>query len=132
MDISSITENNRALVSGYITAVGQKQFNRLSEYLADDLEFSGPKSSLHSGPQYIKVLEKLGTILLHNDIKRIFVEGNEACVIYDFVTDTEVGIVPSVEWLKISQGKISSIHLIFDRYRWEEVIEVMNRRVKKN
>jgi hypothetical protein len=36
-------------------------------------------------------------------------------VIYDLVTDTEIGAVPTVEWLRIEDGRIRSIHLFYDR-----------------
>src|SRR6266700_6492706 len=121
MSISETTEKNRKLVADYITAVGQKQFDKFSSFYHDDLEVHGPRNSFHSAQDYSAALKKLVTILLLNDIKKIFVEGNEACVIYDFVTDTPVGIVPSVEWMNIRDGKIASIRLIYDRHRWQEV-----------
>lgn len=131
METIEVKQNSKILVSDYINAVGQKQFDHLYTLLSDDVEFTGPFRSLRGANEYVAAIRGLGSILLRNDIKRVFVDGNEACVIYDFVTDTEVGIVPSVEWLTLKQGKISDIRLIFDRYRWNEVKEEMTRRLSK-
>jgi hypothetical protein len=46
-------------------------------------------------------------------------------VIYDFVTDTPVGAVASVEWLKIEDDRIASVHLIFENARWPEVLDTL-------
>jgi hypothetical protein len=42
-------------------------------------------------------------------------------VIYDFVTDTPVGAVLSVEHLKVRDGRIASSLLVFERLHWPEV-----------
>src|SRR5437764_7687603 len=123
--------DNRTLAVEYIEAVGNKQFDRLPAFFHPDLEFSGPGVArpTHTAQDLIDGLRRLTLILRRNDIKRVFVDGDEACVIYDFVTDTPVGAVPSVEWLTLEAGKIRSIVLIFDRHRWPEVQEELARRV---
>jgi len=49
-------------------------------------------------------------------------------VIYDFVTDTAVGAVPSVEWLRVEDGRIRSIQLVFHSQPWPAVVEELTRR----
>ena len=41
---------------------------------------------------------------------------------YDFVTDTPVGPVPTVEMLKIDGGRVRSIWLLFDLPVWDAVL----------
>jgi hypothetical protein len=53
----------------------------------------------------------------------VFLDGDEACLIYDFVTDTAVGSLPSVEWLTIDGGRIRTIRPIFANQRSPEVME---------
>ncbi len=50
------------------------------------------------------------------------------CLIYDFVTDTPVGAVPTVEWLRVEDGRIRSVWLLFDRQPWPAVMEEVARR----
>jgi hypothetical protein len=55
---------------------------------------------------------------VRNDVKRVFVDGDEVCVIYDFVTDT-VGVVPTIEWLGFEGDRIRSVKLYYDQVPWQ-------------
>jgi len=128
-----MTTDPAALVTAYIEAVGSKQFDRLLTLLAPDMEFGGPNvRATHSAQEYVTGLRRLTLILDHNEIKKILVQGDEACVIYDFVTSTPVGAVPSVEWFTLRDGRIQSSHLIFDRARWPEVLQALQARAGQN
>jgi uncharacterized protein YciI len=119
----------KGLTLAYLEAVGQKQFDRLSALLASNMEFTVPGgNTIHGAQDYIAALRRLGPILARNDVKRVFVDGNEVCVIYDFVTDTSVGAVPSVEWLKFEDGRIRSSRLVFHSLPWPKVLEELSRR----
>jgi SnoaL-like domain len=96
-----------------------------------DVEFSMPGKTIHGAQDYITALRRLGPITLRNDVKKVFVDGNEVCVIYDFVTDTSVGAVPSVEWLTVESGRIRSIRLIFHSQPWPGVLEELSRRTRR-
>jgi hypothetical protein len=61
---------------------------------------------------------RIGAIHVRNDVKRVFVDGDEACAIYDFVTDT-VGVVPTIEWLSFEGGRIRSVKLYYDQVPWQ-------------
>jgi hypothetical protein len=51
-------------------------------------------------------------------------------IIYDFVTDTPVGPVPSVEWIGMRNGKIKSVRLNFHSLEWPAIREEALRRAK--
>jgi uncharacterized protein YciI len=119
----------KALTLAYIDAVGQKRFDQLENLLAPDVEFSTPGATpIHGAQDYIRALERLGPILARNEVKRVFVDGNQAGVIYDFVTDTPVGAVPCVEWLTFEGRRIRSSRLIFHSQPWPEVRKELARR----
>jgi hypothetical protein len=114
----------KQLVSEYIQAVGDGRLDELSVYLQPDVRFESPGLPGSVGAEeFVAALRRLSPIIARNEIKRIFVDGGEACVFYDFVTDTPVGAVASVEWLTIEDGRIASVYLIFDKARWPEVLE---------
>jgi hypothetical protein len=121
-----MTTDTADLVTRYVQAVSDKRFDLLPAMLHPDADFGGPGLKPAHGTQaYIAGFERLAPILLRNDLKHVLVDGDQACVIYDFVTDTPVGPVPSVEWLKLENGHIRSAELIFDRGRWPEVLQVL-------
>jgi uncharacterized protein YciI len=122
----------KALTLAYINAVGQKRFDQLEALLAADMDFSPPAGKqIHGAQDYIRALERLSPILVRNEVKRVFVEGNEAGVIYDFVTDTPVGSVPTVEWLTFEGGRIRSSKLIFYSQAWPDVLKELTRRTSQ-
>lgn len=118
----------RDLVTEYIHAVGEGRLDRVEELLDPDVEFRGTAAELHGSEAYVGALRRLVPILLRNEIRQIVVEGNQAVVLYDFVTDTEAGAVLSTEWLTIEDGRIRSVVLFFDLRRWPEVIQELRRR----
>lgn len=118
----------KALVLAYLEAFEQKQFERVSALLHPDLEFQGPGGASHTVEDYLAALRRLSPVLLRNDVRKTFVDGNDVCVVYDFVTDTAAGAVLSVEWHTTEGGQIRSIQLIFDRQSFQAVREELARR----
>jgi hypothetical protein len=118
----------KTIAVSYVEAAGTKDLERISELLANDLTFVGPTSTYRTAAEVVAALRRLTAIHVRNDIKRVFVDGDEACVIYDFVTDTAIGAVPTVEWLRIEGGRIRSIHLFYDRVPWQTVLVEMQQR----
>jgi hypothetical protein len=122
-------ENNlEALALSYLDAVGKKDYKAVEELLTPDLQFVGPVTTRSSARDYIGALVRLGAIHVRNEPRRVFVDGDEVCVIYDFVTDTAAGAVPVIEWLRFEGRRISSIRLYYDRVPWKGVLEEMTRR----
>jgi hypothetical protein len=118
-----MTTNPKTLALAYLDAVGKKELGRLDDLLAPDLAFRGPSSTRSTARDFIGALARIGAIHVRNDIKRVFVDGDDVCVIYDFVTDTPAGVVPTVEWLRVEGGRISAIDLYYDRVPWKLVMD---------
>lgn len=111
----------------YIEAVGRHDLDSVRELLADDLvaRFAGdslPKEG------WLTALGGLLPILLRNEIRHVSAAGDDACVVYDFVTDTPAGAVACVELIGTEQGKIRSIELILDRVAFAPVNQALQDR----
>jgi hypothetical protein len=48
------------------------------------------------------------------EIQRVFQDGEEACVIYNLVTNIPAGSIPSAGWYGLRGGKIISVRAFFD------------------
>lgn len=112
--------NLEALARSYLESVGNKDLARVQALLSPDVSFVGPVMSLSGPEQVLEALRRISAIHVKNDVKRVFVDGNEVCVIYDFVTDT-VGSVPTIEWLTFSGGLIQAVNLYYDQLPWQIV-----------
>jgi ketosteroid isomerase-like protein len=122
-----MTTSNEAIVLAYLDALGKKDLERCAALLAPDITFVGPASKLSGVAEMLAAFRRISAIHVRNDVKRVFSEGNEVCVIYDFVTDT-AGALPAVEWLRVENGKIKSVKLYYDQVPWLALREEIARR----
>src|SRR5882757_11101335 len=99
----------KELAKAYIDAAGKSQYDQLPQLFHPELEFRGPYVTLHSADDYIAALRRIGAVRLRHDVRKIFVDGDEVCVIYDFVTNTAAGAVPMIEWLTFERERLRSI-----------------------
>ena len=118
----------KALAMEYLDAVGKKELAKVEKLLAPDLKFTGPAMTRSTSQEFISALNRLGAIHVRNEVKRVFADGNDVCVIYDFVTDTPAGALPTIEWLRFEGGRIRSINLYYDRVPWKSVMDEIAQR----
>ena len=110
------------LVTSYINAVGEHRLDSLPAMLEPDVEFTLGDNTVRGVEGFVAWFQRLMPIIVRNDIRKVFVDGEEACVIYDFVTDTPAGAVLSVEHIKFRNGRLASTLLVFERLHWPEVL----------
>jgi hypothetical protein len=104
----------------YIDAVGARDLAPL-ETLLDD-QVVATLSGLRLGKEeWIEAIGRLLPVLIRNDIREIFVAGERACIVYDFVTDTPAGAVVCVELVTVQGGRITDVELVLDRVAFAPV-----------
>jgi SnoaL-like protein len=118
----------RELVTSYIQAVGERRLESLPPLLEPDAEFTLGDNTFRGRDAFVGAFRRLVPIIERNDIRHVFVDGDEACVVYDFVTNTPVGPVLSVEHIMLRNGRIASSTLVFERLHWPEVLSVLSER----
>ena len=120
--------DRKTLALEYLNAVARRDYGKVERLLAPDLAFRGPSMSRSSAADFIGALKRLSAIHVRNDVKRVFVDGDEACVIYDFVTDTAQGVLPTIEWLHFEGDRIQAIDLYYDRLPWQAMAQTLAER----
>jgi ketosteroid isomerase-like protein len=123
-----MTTDRKSLTLEYLRAVGNRDYGKVEQLLAPDLDFRGPAMNRTSAADFIGALKRLSAIHVRNDVKRVFVDGDEVCVIYDFVTDTASGALSTIEWLHFEGGRIRAINLYYDRLPWQAVMQTIAER----
>src|SRR5216110_941720 len=126
-----MSTDRKTLALEYLDAVAKQEFDRVEGLLASDLQFKGPSMTRSSARDFIAALKRLGAIHVRNDVKRVFVDGDDVCVIYDFVTDTTAGALPTIEWLHFDGARIGSIDLYYDRLPWQTVMAAIAERAAR-
>src|SRR6266496_3726539 len=57
---------------------------------------------------------RLASIIQRIDLKKVFVDGDDVCVLYEMVTSTPAGTAFIAEWYQVKDGKIAALRAVFD------------------
>lgn len=102
--------NAREIVMSYIQALDQRDFAAAREYLQESVFIRGPGGEAFRSPDdFLRMMEQQRG---RYDIKKVFVDGADVCLLYDFVTEKVTVLFCS--WYQVKVGKIASIQTIFD------------------
>lgn len=100
----------REAVMSYIKAMDERDYAAAGNYLGDNLRVKGPSGEAFRSPdEFLKMMEQQRG---KYDIKKVFVDGSDVCLLYDFVTPKVTTFFCS--WYQVKDGKISSIQTVFD------------------
>ena len=103
-------QSAKDVVLSYIKAMDSRDYAAARQCLADNVLVKGPAGEAFRSPD-----EFLGMMRQQQgryDIKKVFADGNDVCLLYDFVTKAVNAFFCS--WYQIQDGKISSIQTVFD------------------
>ena len=104
------TQDAKEIVMAYIKALDSQDFESARRCLSDSLLVKGPAGEAFRSPdEFISMMRKQQG---RYDIKKAFVDGDDVCLLYDFITGTVTVFFSS--WYKVRNGKISEIQTVFD------------------
>jgi ketosteroid isomerase-like protein len=121
------TTTSAGIARAYIEAVGAHDLDTVDGLLADELE-ARVGAAASTKQQWMAALGRLLPALVRNDIRDVYENGDHACVVYDFVTDTPAGVVVCVENVHVADGRITDIELVFDKVAFAPVNEALKER----
>jgi SnoaL-like domain len=101
------------LADDFLDAWTHKEFERARSLLHNDLSFSGPIDTFSDADTYLASLRQLSDIVTGTEQRKAFVDGDDACIIYDLHT-TAVPTARVCEWFRVRDGRIASISVVFD------------------
>jgi ketosteroid isomerase-like protein len=103
-----------AVADKFFKAWTTADFETARAQLHDDVSFEGPLDRFDNADAYIGSLRGLAQIVKAAEEQKVFVDGNDVCVIYHLVTNTPAGTSPVAEWYHLRDGKISAVRVFFD------------------
>lgn len=103
-------QNAKEVVMAYINALDQHKYEAATSLIADNVKIIGPAGEGFGGSKgFIEMMRKFPGSY---DIKKIFVDENEVCLLYDFVLKDVTVYMSS--WYRVNNEKIEFIRTIFD------------------
>jgi len=116
------------IATHYIEAVGAHNLDAVEALLADDVVATTTRGASNKA-EWIVALGRLLRVLQRNEIRQVVVDGDSACIVYDFVTDTEAGAIPCAEWITVdTDGRMTAINLLFEKTNWAAVTAAIQAR----
>jgi limonene-1,2-epoxide hydrolase len=102
------------IVEAFQAALNKKDFTTARQLLHDDVTTTGPLESFQGADSYLDGLKRAAVMIQRIDIKKIFADDSEVCLLYDMVTYTPVGAAFIAEWYQVTDNKISFIRSAYD------------------
>jgi len=102
------------IVESYQAALGKGDFATARTLMQDNMTFQGPLDTFNTADDYLESLKRLASIIQRIDLKKVFIDSEDVCVLYDMVTNTPAGTAFIAEWYQVSGGKIAALHAVFD------------------
>jgi hypothetical protein len=112
-DAQTISDT-RQIVDRYYAAWASKDLPAVRSLLHDDLSFHGPIDTFNNADDYLASIQQLFAIVKGVEPRKMFVDGQDACTIYDLITATPAGTAPVAEWVTVKGDKIATIRVFFD------------------
>jgi hypothetical protein len=108
------TLDPKLVASRCLEAWSSGDFDAARAFLDEHVQFTGPLGHTEGVDDYIEGVRGLARSVKSVEQRRIFGEGDDVCIVYDLVTKTSVGSVPTAGWYRVRHGRIVSINAFFD------------------
>ena len=102
------------IVAAFQQAMGWADFASARKLLRDDVSFIGPTGSFSDADALIAALRALQANVESADIRRVFADGQDVCVVFDLVIKNPRHTALIAEWYRLEDGKIGMMRAIFD------------------
>ena len=104
------TNGAREAVMSYAQAMDKQDYDTVRTYLSDNVLVKGPAGEAFRSPDaFVEMMRKFPG---KYDIKKAFADGNDVCLLYNFITPSATVFFCS--WYRVKGGKIISIQSVFD------------------
>jgi ketosteroid isomerase-like protein len=105
----------KSVASDCLKAWTNGDFDTARALIHDQIKFAGPFATAEGAEAYLAGLRRFGDRGVRTaEIRRVFQDNDEACLIYDLVTDTPAGRIPTAGWYQLRDGKIVAVRAFFD------------------
>lgn len=110
----SSAKSAKEIVTEYMQAlVERRDFQSARSYISDNISYVSPLNSFDRAEPYLKYNEHLK--LPPFDIKKVFVDGQDVCLLYEMNVGTPPVPLFVCAWFHVNDdGKISSIRYVAD------------------
>jgi hypothetical protein len=110
-----IINDPKTLVLAYHNAFYRNDREAVRKLLMDNGIFMGPLNSFTDADTFLDSAGIFMQLAKTTEIKKIFTDGNDVCVLYNSTTIVpSIPVLPIASWFRVESGKINFFHVHFD------------------
>ncbi len=114
------TTDNLNLAENYYNAMLAKDFDKMADYLHDNVYFIGPLAEMHGKEAVVSAAKNFSRILQDIQIRSRFSSGNQIMFAYDMVVPAPIGQFSAAVLMEFTDEFISKIELFYDTSPFQE------------
>jgi YHS domain-containing protein/ketosteroid isomerase-like protein len=107
-------DQSREIVERYMNAYYSGNVEGARAFLAKDLHWTGPGAHFESAAAFTRGSAHAAKALRGHEIKKVFIDGSDVCVLFDALLDHQVERMAMANWYRLDGGRIVSIDTLFD------------------
>jgi len=117
--MESKNDSAKEIVLSYIKALDSHDYREAETFFGKSVKVKGPSGEEFNTPhEFIEMLQKYAG---KYEVKKVFVDGDDVCLIYNFSANGANALMCS--WYQLQKGKITSIQTIFDPSPFSQVAD---------
>jgi limonene-1,2-epoxide hydrolase len=89
-------------------------FDTVRSLIHDDVTFVGPLGTTDGAEEFVAGLQRMTEMVKSAEVQQVIVDGEHVCVIYDLITETSAGTVPTAGWYQVRDGRLAAQRVYFD------------------
>lgn len=106
------------VVEAFMAAIERADFDSARQCLSDrEFTYRGPIGSFDDADSFLADASRVGSIVKRIERRRAFVDGDEVCLIHNFVSTLEdLANTRVAAWFRVRDGRIVCIEVFFDAH----------------
>lgn len=114
------TTDNLSLAESYYNAMLAKDFDKMANYLHNNVQFIGPLAEMHGKEPIVTAAKNFGGILQDIQIRSRFAASDQIMFAYNMVVPTPIGKFRAAVLMEFTDRLISKIELFYDASPFQE------------
>ena len=110
----SKTDATAVVATKFLQGWSTGDFAMTKSLCHDDVTFVGPLGETKGAEEYIRGVRGLAEIVEAAEPQKVVADGDDVCIIYNLITNTPAGTIPTVGWYHVEDGKGASVRAFFD------------------
>lgn len=106
--------DSASIGAAYYTALGEKNIQKVKEYLHPDIQFTDPQEKVNGRESVLKAAEEFAKIFKTLTIRAKFGSEDQAMIVYDVEIPGLTKKLQAASLLSLNDGLISKIELFYD------------------